>query len=260
MNRDYARLLSLAARFSGPARVQPRGGRPPLLGAGVAAAAAHSGGAPIVTIDGGAVRGVAVPGGYAFRGLPYAAPPTGRLRWRAPQPPAEWHGVRDATVFAPSCPQPPGSFTIGPQDEDCLYLNVSTPQLNDHRRNGSAGARVDPRRRLHQWRRPGLRPHQAGGRGHRRRHHQLPARRARLPGASRAGVAARRPVRQLRADGPAGGLALGAAQHRPVRRRPGQRHHRGRVGRWPVSSRAPRLPQFPRAVPPGHRARADPSR
>jgi para-nitrobenzyl esterase len=39
--------------------------------------------------------------------------------------------VRDATVFAPSCPQPQG-FTIGPQDEDCLYLNVSTPRLNDH--------------------------------------------------------------------------------------------------------------------------------
>jgi para-nitrobenzyl esterase len=68
---------------------------------------------PIVTIDGGRVRGVAMPGAYVFRGLPYGAPPTGRLRWHAPQPPAQWHGVRDATTFAPSCPQAPGSFTLG---------------------------------------------------------------------------------------------------------------------------------------------------
>ena len=44
----------------------------------------HSDRAPIVTIDGGRVRGVAGPGGYVFRGLAYAAPPTGPLRWRAP--------------------------------------------------------------------------------------------------------------------------------------------------------------------------------
>jgi para-nitrobenzyl esterase len=101
------------------------------VAAGIAAAASRSDGTPIVAIDGGRVRGVAVPGGYAFRGLPYAAAPTGRLRWRVPQPPAEWHGVRDATTFAPSCPQAQGSFTLGPQEEDCLYLNVVTPRLND---------------------------------------------------------------------------------------------------------------------------------
>lgn len=93
------------------------------------AAPPDSGAAPLVTVDGGAVRGVAVPGGYAFRGLPYAAAPSGRLRWRAPQPPAGWNGVRDATGFAPSCPQPDTPFTIGVKDEDCLYLNVSTPEL-----------------------------------------------------------------------------------------------------------------------------------
>src|SRR5262245_5250583 len=97
---------------------------------GAAAAASRSGGNPIVTIDGGAVRGIAVAGSYAFRGLPYAAPPTGKLRWRAPRPPAAWHGVRDATEFAPSCPQPPNLFLPpGRLDEDCLYLNVSTPTL-----------------------------------------------------------------------------------------------------------------------------------
>ena len=68
--------------------------------------------------------------GYAFRGLPYAAPPTGDLRWKPPQPPATWTGVRDATQFAPSPIQPaPTPFTpAGPQSEDSLYLNVSTPQ------------------------------------------------------------------------------------------------------------------------------------
>ena len=87
---------------------------------------------PVVVVEGGAVRGAAVSGGYAFRGLPYAAPPTGPLRWRAPRPPADWTGVRDATGFAPSCPQS-ASFNLffppGPIDEDCLYLNVSTPTL-----------------------------------------------------------------------------------------------------------------------------------
>src|SRR5262245_4700636 len=62
--------------------------------------------APTVTIADGTVRGLAVDGGYAFRGLPYAAPPTGELRWRPPQPEAKWQGVRDATQFAPSPIQP----------------------------------------------------------------------------------------------------------------------------------------------------------
>src|SRR5215471_3203249 len=85
----------------------------------------------VVHTDNGVVRGVAVPGGYAFRGLPYAAPPTGNLRWRPPAPPADWRGVRDATQFAPSCPQPPSTeVPPGPFSEDCLYLNVSTPTLH----------------------------------------------------------------------------------------------------------------------------------
>jgi|SRR5579859_141267 len=98
------------------------------------AAAAASGGNPTVTTSDGAVRGAAVPGSTvdAFLGLPYAAPPTGNMRWRPPQPPAQWQGVRDATSFAPSCPQNP---TLNPflppglTSEDCLYLNVYTPTL-----------------------------------------------------------------------------------------------------------------------------------
>jgi len=89
----------------------------------------HSG-LTVITGD-GTVRGMQVPGGYAFRGLPYAAAPTGDRRWRAPRPPASWRGIRDATHYAPSCPQKPNLFQPpGPQSEDCLFLNISTPTLH----------------------------------------------------------------------------------------------------------------------------------
>jgi para-nitrobenzyl esterase len=72
----------------------------------------------------------------AFKGIPYAAPPVGNLRWREPQPPAHWEGVRKADAFGASCPQPVGSgnppytkdlFGHREQSEDCLFLNVWTP-------------------------------------------------------------------------------------------------------------------------------------
>ena len=88
------------------------------------------GNGPTVFTKHGAIHGLQVTSGSAFRGLPYAAPPTGHLRWRAPRPPASWRGIRDATRYAPSCPQKPNLFEPpGPQSEDCLYLNVSTPTL-----------------------------------------------------------------------------------------------------------------------------------
>ncbi|HEY1518801.1 MAG TPA: carboxylesterase family protein [Solirubrobacteraceae bacterium] len=90
--------------------------------------------APILRIAGGAVRGAAVSGVDEFLGLPYAAPPTGALRWRPPQPPAAWDGVRDATQFGPSCPQLASPFAPpAPFSEDCLYLNVYTPTLRRDR-------------------------------------------------------------------------------------------------------------------------------
>ena len=72
-------------------------------------------------------------GVLVFKGIPYAAPPVGDLRWRAPHPAAAWEGSRSADTFAPACWQPrpePGSFYGGAGDqersEDCLYLNVWT--------------------------------------------------------------------------------------------------------------------------------------
>jgi para-nitrobenzyl esterase len=66
----------------------------------------------------------------AWKGIPYAAPPVGELRWKAPEPSWSWKGGRDAKAFSPACWQPqsnPESFYAGPpieRSEDCLYLNV----------------------------------------------------------------------------------------------------------------------------------------
>lgn len=67
-----------------------------------------------------------------YRGIPYAAPPLGNLRWRAPQPPASWQGVREAKQFSNACwqtPYPAASIyqaKLPPLSEDCLYLNIWT--------------------------------------------------------------------------------------------------------------------------------------
>ena len=65
----------------------------------------------------------------AFRGIPFAAPPVGDLRWRPPQPVKPWKGVRECLRYAPACLQPPGlayGFAFKDQSEDCLYLNIWT--------------------------------------------------------------------------------------------------------------------------------------
>ena len=88
-----------------------------------------------VQIDSGPVQGAVeqVDGQevWSFKGIPYAAPPVGELRWRPPQPVETWVAPRDCTEFGPSCPQPAMlgtfSFTVGRTDEDCLYLNVWSP-------------------------------------------------------------------------------------------------------------------------------------
>ncbi len=86
----------------------------------------------LVTVHAGALRGPRLDAGAVFLGIPYAAPPVGRLRWRAPQPVQPWSGTRDALAFGPDFPQPPQPTARAPrQDEDCLFLNVWTPSL-DH--------------------------------------------------------------------------------------------------------------------------------
>ena len=138
MNPRSSRLAPLARLSAAVSVLTVAAAGAATLVTGVASAASSSGGAPIVRIEGGLVRGADVPGGGdAFLGLPYAAPPVGNLRWRPPQSPAGWRGVRDATEFAPSCPQAPSLFApLPPFSEDCLYLNVYTPALrDDHRSN-----------------------------------------------------------------------------------------------------------------------------
>lgn len=97
---------------------------------------------PIVSTTLGTVRGRVEDGLCIFRGVPYAAPPVGPARWKAAQPHPGWDGVRGATEYGPSAPQPwrPGGMPpIGshgepPFGEDCLTLNVWTPGIDDARR------------------------------------------------------------------------------------------------------------------------------
>ena len=88
-------------------------------------AAAHG---PVAGTTNGPVRGLANGPVDEFLGIPYAAPPVGALRWQPPQPSAGWSGVRDATQFAPHCPQSPSLFGQASTSEDCLFLNVFTPR------------------------------------------------------------------------------------------------------------------------------------
>ena len=96
----------------------------------------------IVETTHGAVAGSREAGLYFFRGIPFAAPPVGDLRWLPPQPVVPWRNVRDATTFAANCPQNPIVIGMGTdldrveghQSEDCLYLNVCTPAIDGARR------------------------------------------------------------------------------------------------------------------------------
>lgn len=107
---------------------------------------------PLVKTRQGTLSGTAEENMHIWRGIPYAAPPIGDLRWRAPQPAARWQGVRRAESFSASSWQDieycrelgrggPGRFS-----EDCLYLNVWSPCFA---RAAAAGDGLATRRRLY---------------------------------------------------------------------------------------------------------------
>jgi para-nitrobenzyl esterase len=86
---------------------------------------------PVVRIARGVLQGTVEAGALSFKGIPYAAPPIGALRWRAPQPPAAWTGVRDASQFGSGCIATSVDMSSGLNQviggsEDCLTLNVWT--------------------------------------------------------------------------------------------------------------------------------------
>lgn len=109
-----------------------------LVLSGMAGVACGSSGLKQVELDSGPITGERLKHDdveiWVFRGVPYAAPPVGDLRWKPPQPVQSWSEPRACTSFGPSCPQPGqgGSFyidvlAVGSTDEDCLYLNVWSP-------------------------------------------------------------------------------------------------------------------------------------
>jgi len=77
----------------------------------------------LIETDAGMVEGIQEDGFMSFKGIPFAAPPVGDLRWKEPQPVKPWEGVLKADTFGPASPQAQNLR----QSEDCLYLNVWTP-------------------------------------------------------------------------------------------------------------------------------------
>jgi para-nitrobenzyl esterase len=113
-------LATAAALAAFPALAQAQTAKPPQVKA---------------TIDTGVLIGESRDGVNVFRGVPFAKPPIGSLRWKAPQKPDKWPGERYAVAFEPPCPQPVnidqktanGGGVAGVQSEDCLYLNIYAP-------------------------------------------------------------------------------------------------------------------------------------
>jgi para-nitrobenzyl esterase len=86
---------------------------------------------PKVTISKGTIQGIDDSGVYIFKGIPFARPPVGNLRWKPPKPPQKWNGILQTSHFGNGCMQRPifgdMNFRFPKKSEDCLYLNVWTP-------------------------------------------------------------------------------------------------------------------------------------
>ncbi|MFD7256368.1 carboxylesterase/lipase family protein [Streptomyces sp. NPDC059874] len=94
------------------------------------AGAAEHGDPSLVRTDKGVVRGTVTDTVRSFQGIPYAAPPTGGLRWAPTAPAKRWRGIRNATEPGAACPQTGAVSPVGSRsdDEDCLFVNVTTPR------------------------------------------------------------------------------------------------------------------------------------
>lgn len=116
----------------------------------------------IVETSHGKVQSINSDGVHVFKGIPFAKPPVGNLRWRAPEEPDSWAGIREANEFGPCATQSTIPGDVGEliglathkTSEDCLYLNVWTPGIDDQRRpvmvwihggGNTAGAGSQPR-------------------------------------------------------------------------------------------------------------------
>jgi para-nitrobenzyl esterase len=81
-----------------------------------------------VEVTGGTIEGVEQDGILTYKGIPFAAPPVGDMRWKAPAPVQPWTGVKKADAFCSACMQTSGAMgNTAPVSEDCLYLNIWTP-------------------------------------------------------------------------------------------------------------------------------------
>ncbi len=102
-----------------------------LMGAGCGTKTREPSTMEVPQLASGPISGTYEEGVWSYKGIPYAAPPVGELRWREPQPPEPWGEVRPCTDYGPSCPQEESDWTgmlsVGKTDEDCLYLNVWSP-------------------------------------------------------------------------------------------------------------------------------------